>query len=287
MTAGEREIVQRLRRRAPSHSATLIEGIGDDCAVYRPRAGQDLVFTTDFLIENVHFRRATHSAADIGYRALARGLSDLAAMGAKPRFCLLSLAVPEWASTRFIDGLFAGLLRLGEQTRCPLAGGDLSRAPVLVCDIVAAGSVPRGKALRRDRARPGDAIWVSGALGRGRRRFCPRLSLGRALLGRASAAIDLSDGLSIDLARLCEASGCSAHIVTPPIARGATLHDALHAGEDYELLFTAPVDSQFPKVLAGIRLTQIGYIARGKPGKVFLNGDPLHALGYDHFRQPS
>ncbi len=294
----ESDILERLRRRIPARSRRLKLGIGDDCAIYEPSAGEDLVFTTDFLIENVHFRRDTHRPKDIGYKSLARGLSDLAAMGATPRFCLLSLALPRWADHRFIDSLFDGLLELGGIARCPLAGGDLAAAPLLICDIVACGSVPTGKALRRSGARPGDGIWVSGrlggaALGLATRKGAawkkhihpdPRLAVGRFVRNKATAAMDLSDGLSIDLARLCAASHVSADIEAPPLFRGANLEQGLHGGEDYELLFTAPAGVRLPAVFDGVPLTRIGTVTRGSPGRVRVDGAPLQARGFDHFR---
>ena len=295
--ASERDILDRLRRRTPINTGGLKLGIGDDCAIYRPKPGEDLAFTTDFLIENVHFRQETHKPMEIGYKALARGLSDLAAMGAIPRFCLLSLAVPTHTPQRLIDGVFRGLLQLSTAVQCPLAGGDLAAAPILVCDIMACGSVERGTALTRKGARVGDGIWVSGHLGGSASGFVsqkgaawrkhirpePRLALGRALRKKASAAMDLSDGLSIDLSRLCRESGVAAEIEEPPVFRGATLALALHGGEDYELLFTAPPAARIPSVLGGVPLTRIGVIVKGLAGEVRLNGAPLPALGYDHF----
>src|SRR5262249_15433153 len=140
-------------------------GIGDDCAIFNPRPGQDLLFTTDMLIEDVHFRRSTHSPEDAGHKALARGLSDIAAMGGEPRFCLLSLAVPRWANQGWVDNFYSGFLRLARRTATPLAGGDLARAGRMACDVVVCGSVPTGSAMRRSGARPGDGIYVSGRLG--------------------------------------------------------------------------------------------------------------------------
>jgi thiamine-monophosphate kinase len=277
-------------------------GIGDDCAIFRPRgAVEDLLFTTDMLIEDVHFRRATHGAADIGWKALARGLSDLAAMGAAPRFCLLSLALSEWADRRWIDGFYRGLLELAAREGAPLIGGDLARAEMAMCDIVCCGAAPRGAALRRDGARAGDAIYVSGALGgsalgletqrgRGWRRHLrpvPRLALGRFLRERlgATAAMDLSDGLSLDLHRMCTASGLSAEIEVPPRFPGASLDMALHGGEDYELLFTLPAKRKAPPEFEGLPLTRIGAMRRGASGQVVLNGAPLPPLGWDHLRE--
>jgi thiamine-monophosphate kinase len=278
-------------RRCPN----LVLGIGDDCAIYTPRAREDMVFTTDMLVENVHFSRATHSAQDAGHKALARGLSDIAAMGAVPRFCLLSLALPPETPARWRNGFFAGLLQLAAEHRVVLAGGDLGTAPVITADIVAAGSVSRGKALRRDGARPGDRIFVSnrlgasalglvtskGAAGRRHRRPVPQVALGS--FGRnhhASACIDLSDGLSSDLHRLCLVSGVAARITAPPLFPGASLEQALHGGEDYELLFTVPPGRAFRHSA----LTCIGTIEAGPAGRLFLDGKLLRPQGYDHFR---
>ncbi len=296
----ERDLVRRISRwagLAPSSSVVL--GIGDDCAIYRPRGSrEDLVFTTDLLIEDVHFRRSTHRAEEVGWKCLARGLSDIAAMGGEPRFCLLSLAVAKWADARWVEGFYRGLLRLAKREHTALAGGDLASAAKLTCDIVVCGAVPRGRALRRDTARAGDAIYVSGSLGgsalglaKGRGRAWtrharpePRLALGRFLREklRATAAMDLSDGLSLDLARMCEASGLKAEIGMPPIHPGAIAEQALHGGEDYELLFTVSSRERVPADFEGVPLTRIGAMRRGKAG-VTLDGSPLAALGWDHF----
>jgi thiamine-monophosphate kinase len=292
--SSEDEWTAELRRRtARRGSRELILGIGDDCAVFRPRdAAEDLVFTTDMLIEETHFRRATHRAADIGWTALARGLSDIAAMGADPRFCLVSLALAPWTDRRWIDGFYRGLLELAERERATLAGGDLSHAERVMCDIVVCGAAPRGRALRRDGARTGDGIYVSGKLGSAAMRLAagrrparpePRLALGRFLRDRATAAMDLSDGISLDLRRMALASGLAAEIGMPPRARGATAEQALHGGEDYELLFTAPPE-RIPAQFDGMPLTRIGTMRKGPPGAVTLDGKPLPALGYDHLR---
>ena len=303
LTGGEAEILEAIRRRAHLPVGRgLALGIGDDCAIYRPRgAREDLLFTTDLLIEDTHFRRATHSAGDIGWKALARGLSDIAAMGGEPRFCLVSLALAPWCDTTWVDGFFRGLLRLAGRTGTVLAGGDLSHGATLACDVVLAGAVPRGQALRRSGARAGDAIYVSGALGgsalgmaarrgnawRRHLRPEPRLALGRFLREtvHATAAMDLSDGLSLDLARLSKASGLGAEIAAPPVWRGATLAQALHGGEDYELLFTTTPRTPVPAAFEGIPLTRIGVMRRQRPGKLTMAGQPLEPGGYDHFRE--
>jgi len=290
--ASETELVERIRRRAGVPGGVTL-GIGDDCAIFRPRgANEDLLFTTDLFVEDVHFRRASWRAADVGWAALARGLSDIAAMGGEPRFCLLSLALAPWADARWIDGFYDGLLALAGSEGAPLIGGDLGHAEKLACDIVVCGSVPRGKALRRDGAKAGDAIYVSGRLGRAAMRLArgqatrpePRLALGRFLRGRARAAMDLSDGLSLDLRRLCLASGLAAGISEPPLFRGATLDQALDGGEDYELLFTAPPRARLPREFGGVALTRIGTMRKGRAGEVMLNGTPLAARGYDHLK---
>jgi thiamine-monophosphate kinase len=298
----ETELTEKLRRLAVvPRGSGVVAGIGDDCAIFRLRnSAEDLLFTTDLLIENTHFRRATHGAADIGWKALARGLSDIAAMGGEPRFCLVSLALGPWCDGRWVDGFFRGLLLLAGRTGTVLAGGDLSHGATVACDVVVAGAVPRGAALGRDGAHTGDAIYVSGALGgsalglatgRGKawRRHLrpePRLALGRFLreTAHATAAMDLSDGLSLDLARLGKASGLGAEIAAPPIWPGATLEQALDGGEDYELLFTASPRSPVPDWFECVPIARIGTMRRGRAGKVMLNGQPLAPGGYDHFR---
>lgn len=289
----ETALIERIRRRAGVPKGVVL-GIGDDCAIFRPRGGtEDLLFTTDLFVEDVHFRRETWRAKEVGWAALARGLSDIAAMGGEPRFCLLSMALAPWTDGRWVDGFYDGLLALAEREGTPLIGGDLGHAEKLACDIVVCGGVPRGKALRRAGARPGDGIYVSGRLGKaalllhsGRRPALPepRLALGRFLRGRATAAMDLSDGLSLDLRRMCLASGLTAEITAPPLAKGATLEQALHGGEDYELLFTASEEQRVPREFQGVPLTRIGTMRKGRAGTVLLNGAPLAPSGYDHLK---
>ncbi len=300
----EATLLRLIERHSPALGARgLIKGIGDDCAIFRPRGSpEDLVFTTDMVLEDRHFRRASHPAFAVGYRTLARGLSDIAAMGAEPRFCLLSMVLAPWTDLRWLDRFFRGFQRLAADARTPLVGGDLAKSEKLGCDIVVCGAVPKGQALRRDGARAGDGIYVSGLLGasalglrtrRGRAwqvhlRPKPRLALGVYLREslRATAAMDLSDGLSLDLQRLCLASGVSAELERePPAFRGATIEDALHGGEDYELLFTLPSGARPPAEFNGLPLTRIGVMSRGRPGRVRLLGKPVEPGGWDHFRR--
>jgi thiamine-monophosphate kinase len=297
----ESRITERLRKAvAIPAGSPVIRGIGDDCAIYRPRgSADDLLFTSDMFIEGVHFRRETHKPAPAGRKALVRSLSDIAAMGGVPRFCLVSLCVPAWAGVRWVNQFFDGILRLAASTDTVLAGGDLSHGEKLACDVTVCGAAPRGTALRRDGARPGHDIYVSGSLGGSalglvtgkgtalRRHLSPepRLALGVFLRERlrATSTIDLSDGLSLDLSRLCAASGVDAEIVAPPVFPGASLDQALHGGEDYELLFTVPGGVKVPDRFEGLRLTRIGMTSRGSGGMVHLDGKPLPARGYDHF----
>ena len=296
----ENEVLERIARRVRIPAGSLVRtGIGDDCAIVRQRGStEDLVFTTDLFIEEVHFRRETHRPEDCGHKALARGLSDIASMGAEPRFCLLSIALARWVTARWLDRFYDGLLALAWRYAVVLAGGDLGHAEVLACDIVVCGSTPRGKALLRSGAKPGDAIYVSGELGGSAHGLAsrkgkawkrhlrpePRVELGRFLRGKASACMDLSDGLSTDLARLCAASGVAAEIAAPPVFTSASLEEALHGGEDYELLFTAPQRIAIPSAFSGVRLTQIGQVVAKEPGTIALGEKPLAAGGYDHMR---
>ncbi len=259
----EREIVARLRKQAPL--------IGDDCAIL-PNGRTDLVVTTDQFIEDVHFRRSTHSAADCGWTALARGLSDLAAMGAKPLYSFVSIALPDWARMRWLNGFYRGFHQLAQKYQVQLAGGDLAHASALYCDVTVIGEVPRGRALVRSGANVGDMIYVSGALGKPAHRPSPRIEIGQSLRSVASACMDITDGLSRDLARLCEASDVGADLEDIPLARGATIEDAFHRGEDYELLFTSARRLNHPVI--GKIVERRGVRWRGRP---------LKAKGYDHF----
>ncbi len=286
----ETQIVDRIRRMAGSgpRDRLLLKTIGDDCAILRPKANEDLVFTSDFVLEDRHFTLDTHKAADIGHKALARSLSDLAAMGAEPVFCLVSLAIPARQASSWVTQFYKGLLTLASRYRVTLAGGDLARFDKVVADVICCGRVPRGKALLRSGAKPGDRVYVTGELGRPWRRHLrpePRIAAGLALrrLG-VSACMDLSDGLSLDLQRLCLESRVSAEITSDlPLARGALIHHALHGGEDYELLFTAAPKKRIPKQIAGIPVTGIGIITPGRSGQIKLAGRPLKPLGFEHF----
>jgi len=324
---GELRIIDRIRARAsPSNAVRL--AIGDDCAILIPPARHELLVTTDFSLEDRHFRRAWHSPASIGHRTLARGLSDLAAMGATPLAAFLSLAMPKSIarSPRWLDGFLDGLLALAAAHNVPLAGGDTAQSPadLILADIVLLGFAPAGRALRRSTARPGDLLYTTGALGGAAaeltalsaspRRYRnatpsdnhphlfpqPRLAVGQSLLRRrlATACIDLSDGLSTDLAHLCTASNVSAALdlaALPLHPLAAALDDRaqftalLHGGEDYELLFTASPSTKIPRSIANVPITQIGRILaprKNKPQMTILTGADRFELqphGWEHF----
>ena len=295
---------------------SIVRGIGDDCAILRVTAGHHLLVTTDLSIEDVHFRRKWHPAASVGHRCLTRGLSDIAAMGGEPLACFLSLGLPAGLPQRWLDEFFRGFERLARRFRVPLTGGDISAAHKITADIVVVGQVPARKAVLRSGARPGDRICVTGELGAsaailkrlaagqrippaaGGSHFYPepRLMVARWLRERklASAMIDLSDGLSVDLGHICDESKVTASIEAGsiPVARGATLDMALHGGEDYELLFTASSRARVPAHVAGVKITEIGRIHSRKdyPAAIRIldeNGRArvLRPQGWEHFRE--
>lgn len=293
----ETEIVQDIRAlaKAGAQDSSIINAIGDDCAILRPRPSEDLVFTSDFVLEDRHFTLDTHTAAEIGQSALARSLSDLAAMGSEPVFCLVSLAIPARLGASWVRRFYKGLLSLAAEYKVTLAGGDLAQFDKVVADVTCCGRVPRGKAILRSGAREGHGLYVTGRLGAAAHAFAvdhratpaePRIRAGIALrqLG-ISAGMDLSDGLSLDLHRLCLESRISADIKSDlPIAPGASLEEALHGGEDYELLFTASRETKLPAKVAGLPITRIGTITRGRVGQVYFKRRPLKPKGFDHFR---
>jgi thiamine-monophosphate kinase len=318
--AAERELIAGIRKRVQQlpmgrrKSGILTLGIGDDCAVLRPRRAKEIVVTTDLSLENVHFRRDWHPPQSVGHRCLARGLSDLAAMGARPEAAFLSLALPAELTGDWMEGFFDGFMALAQRYQVPLAGGDMAQSPTVVADIVLLGSVPRGKALLRSQARAGDLIYVTGALGGSAAELSalarkphdfvgkdklghphlypePRLAAGRKLVRLATAAIDLSDGLSTDLAHLCDESGLRAEIDADalPVDARATLEQALHGGEDYELLFTASPKTAVPGQLGGVSIHGIGRMKKqGKGPQVVMDSGgkrtALAASGWEHFR---
>ena len=282
----EFDLIARIRSRvqhlAETQREDVVQGIGDDAALLQVPAGKQLVVAMDTLNSGVHFPEET-IPADIGWKALAVNLSDLAAMAATPAWCTLSLSMPQ-ADAAFVDGFLDGFLALAEQHDVALVGGDTTRGPLSIC-VTVHGLVEAGTALRRGAARMGDDIWVSGTLGdaagalvqwkekakRGQVHFsgknepdpflrerldrpCPRIALGRSLRGIAHACIDVSDGLLADLGHICEASGIGAQVDIDALpvsdalrtAFDMTIRHGLQAtgGDDYELCFTASPDAR-------------------------------------------
>lgn len=330
----ERDFIRRLGRVGARAVHDLLVGIGDDAAVVRVSSEKVLVAAVDALVEDVHFRRRYFPPDAVGHKALAVNLSDLAAMGATPRFCLLTLALPAGCAVDFADRLVDGLLSLADRFGVALIGGDTSSSPErMFVDVMVLGEAAPGRTALRSGARVGDAIFVSGELGNaaaGLRyledghatgalvpsaaiqaaidsllRPIPRVELGRSLVERSlvTAMMDVSDGLSIDLSRMCEASGVGAVLDADaiPLATGAKVialrnrQDpfdlALHGGEDYELLFTAPPELRAEiEALAtpDVPMTRIGEIRPAREGvRLVRDGKSksLAARGFDHFRE--
>jgi thiamine-monophosphate kinase len=327
MLIPEKALIAKIRRLAKAAKNPLVSiGIGDDCAVLRlstggsRKQGKDTLVTTDFSLEGIHFRRDWHPPESVGHRCLARGLSDIAAMGGEPVAAFLSMALPRDLPQNWLSRFTRGLLKLAESCGVILAGGDTAESPNgILADITVVGTVPEGKAILRSSARPGDLIYVSGDLGGSAaalgmldkkrvkpnaqsypRHFFPepRVGLGKYLRKNrlASAMIDTSDGLSTDLAHICEESGVGAELLAEAVPRAIVgkpprevdLELALHGGEDYELLFTVPVRKPIPSRIAKVPITQIGYITRRR--KIFLTGreglkHELAPRGWEHFRK--
>jgi thiamine-monophosphate kinase len=298
----EDQLIERVRRRLPSKGDGLREGIGDDAAVLRPKGGAEWVVTTDAFLENVHFLRKIHPAKAVGYKALARATSDIAAMGARARYFFLTLGLPDACAGAWLDDFLDGLARAARRFGLILAGGDTTKYPVVVASLTVVGEIDRGKAILRSGARPGDLLCVSGRLGEAelglrliqrklykqkrwtkllKKHFYPepRLALGEWLAAHrcATSMIDTSDGLSTDLGHICKASGVGAIVwatkipvvkIPPELQRLGLdpLEMALNGGEDYELLFTVPKKfaGRLPNKVGGVPITVMGEITKQK-----------------------
>jgi thiamine-monophosphate kinase len=275
---GEFPLIERIARIAGRPSGAWVRGIGEDAAILRPRAGQDLVLSTDAMVEGVHFRWRTWRPVVVGRRLLVANLSDLAATGAQPRGCLLSIQTPVSLPVDRLLGVVRGLAQQGSRLGCPLVGGNVARADQASFSLTVAGSVRRGHALSRSRARAGDRLFVTGTLGRSalelarseksrapvRRVPEPRLEAGRALteLATTGACIDVSDGLLADLRHVLEASGVGADLDLARVPRPRGFATAclalgqdptrllLAGGEDYELLFSMRPTAPSPTALS-------------------------------------
>jgi thiamine-monophosphate kinase len=318
----EFDIIRRFFGSPPVRRADVVLGIGDDAAVLRPPAGQELALTTDTLVEGRHFT-ADAEAGSLGHKALAVNLSDLAAMGAEPAWFLLSLTLPE-ADEAWLNAFARGLHALSARFNIQLVGGNTTRGPLSI-GVTAAGFVPAGAALTRRGAAPGDRIYVTGTLGdaalavwieQGRRpsymaehervaarlnRPEPRIAAGIALRGLATAVIDVSDGLAADLGHVLEASGVGARVQLARLPLSETYRElqarrdigwepALAGGDDYELCFTVPAarEAELKRRAAGTgcSITAIGEIESGSGVRLVApdgSDYPLSRAGYDHF----
>ena len=319
MPLSERKLIERIARasRTQDGSKLIATGIGDDCAVLRVPEGHEMLVTTDFSLEGVHFRREWHPADTVGHRCLTRGLSDIASMGGEPLAAFLSLALPADLPQRWADQFVKGMLALARRFGVTLAGGDTAQSPAgVLADITVVGSVPAGQAILRSGARPGDSIFVTGELGapvalleqmfaNPERKFRPsafpahfypepRIAVARQLRTKkvATAMIDISDGLSTDLRHICESSGVGATIIERalPIAslgrHEVERRHALHGGGEYQLLFTATPARHVAKEIAGVLITRIGYINEGSEIVIeHENGytTELETGGWEHF----
>jgi thiamine-monophosphate kinase len=305
----EFELIRRYFQRPPKRA---VLGVGDDCALLRPDAGLDLAVTTDLLIEGRHFRPDAEPRA-LGHKALAVNLSDLAAMGATPRWATLALALPA-AEPAWLAEFSAGFHALAERYGVDLIGGDTTRGAARAICVAAIGEVPPGMALERSGARPGDDIWVSGELGGAALGLAhpeiaeaakrlhlpePRVELGERLRRLAHSAIDVSDGLAGDLGHIAERSGVEARIEYARVPRAKAFKSlqvpelekdcVLSGGDDYELAFTAPRAHRAEIEALGselkLELTRIGTIEAGSGLHILdAKGKPVaHRGGFDHF----
>jgi thiamine-monophosphate kinase len=290
--------------RSSSSAPGVISGPGDDCAVVRPSRGLSLVVKTDAIVEGVHFDMPPFAPEDVGHKALAVNLSDLAAAGARPRWFVCALGVPRGSSaTKIAARMGRGMARLARRHDCALVGGNVTRAPGWTLTLCVFGEAKRARG--RTGARPGDALVVAGRLGaaakgladlrRGSRTAAARTQLrprplleeGLAAGAMASAAIDVSDGLLRDLGHLCKSSGCAAEVEVEalPIARGASLDDALSGGEDYALLLAVPGKWE-RRLLARLpSARRIGRFTAGGGIRLLEAGRPRRLpprLGFDH-----
>jgi thiamine-monophosphate kinase len=312
--AGEFELIARFTRPFSRGEGVLV-GIGDDAAVLRPPPGEDLVATVDAVVEGVHFD-PRFAPAEIGWKALAVNLSDLAAMGARPLWALVALATPRPADTGRLVGIGRGVAACARRHGVSVVGGNVTAAREVSVTVTVLGAVRRGRALLRSGGRPGDLLVVSGTLGDAalgighavaralrtrQRRPSPRLALGRAAAGVARAAIDVSDGLLQDLGHLCEASGTGARVDADRLplsgayrravrGRRDPLAGALSGGEDYELLLAVP-PGRIGEMRAAARaartpVTIVGELERRPGVRVVQGGREIHPrhAGHDHLR---
>jgi thiamine-monophosphate kinase len=316
----EDALVRRISRAAPSfHNASVRLAGGDDAALWEPRRGFETVLTSDWFLEGSHLLRELHPPESVGWKCLARAASDVAAMGGVPRCFLLNLAIPPSHTGEWLEQFLVGLGRAARFLKCALAGGDTTRNERILINVTVIGEVEKSQAVLRSTAKPGDLLFVTGSLGEAelglrllrkgqaaknkqavRKHLYPkpRIALGRMIAANrlASAMMDVSDGLSTDLARLCAASGVGARIfagrVPGPggVPQAEARRLALHGGDDYELLFAVrPKRARLlNRSFSGIPITWIGEITRKKQLLVSASDGRVADLvpgGWDPFRK--
>jgi thiamine-monophosphate kinase len=317
----EDALVGKITRGFPMlRGAGLRLGAGDDAALWQPRNGQETILTSDWFLEGSHFLRDTHPPDSVGWKCLARAASDIAAMGGTPRCFLLSLALPSVCAGKWLDGFLGGLRTAAKLLGCSMAGGDTTRNEKILMNVTVVGEVEADRAVLRSGARAGDLLFVSGRLGEAelglqqlrkskglvmprnaalRKHLYPRprIALGRWLAESrlASAMMDISDGLSTDLARMCSSSGVGAVVEERaiPVARGVSGSAAsqlgLHGGDDYELLFAVRPGrvAELKRSFGGVGISWVGAIAKGRKVLVVRKDGKTEELvpgGWDPFR---
>lgn len=330
---GEFGFIDKIRSAMKAKNPKVVLGIGDDAAIFKPTKGHEMIFTTDMLVEGRHFDFKWISPWQLGAKTMAVNVSDCAAMGAKPMVAVVSLGVPAKFPVKDLEAFYDGLKGWGEQYGAQVVGGDTVGSDKFVVNVALVGEVEAGKALRRSGAKAGDALFVTGTLGDSaaglrclrhplakedkekhseahliKRHLTPvpRFNVGRALSAKklASAAIDISDGLSSEIHHLCEESGLGVEIheealpISPFLAHYCggnglnPLDFALNGGEDYELLFTVPlarISEVVQKLPAetGVAVKSIGRMVPKTKGITLINKKggraPLPAKGFDHF----
>lgn len=317
-SSGEFGLIKDISKLIGKNSKSVVKGIGDDCAAIDAGGKKYLLAATDTIVESVHFDLKYYSYFDVGWKALAVNLSDIAAMGGIPKYALVSLGLTKKTRPRDVSGIYKGMKQLAKKFSVDIVGGDIVRSPEkLSVTVSILGEVEKKKVLYRNGARPGDLIMVTGKFGAGltphppllkergreetlsnhpsplgegwpkaRVRLAPRINEGRtiALSGKATAMMDSSDGLAFTIGEICRQSRTGAQVVRSlvPRAEGASLKDALYAGEDFELVFTCP--PKFADIIAdkvrsagGVRVSIIGKIAARSKG---VNID---TKGFEHF----
>lgn len=302
---GEFGLIEEIKKRTLTNRSVRV-GIGDDAAVLRSNRRQDILFATDMLIEDRHFRLSEASAFEIGWKALAVNISDIAAMGGRPTYAVVSLGLPKHLPVNFVREFYRGFRAVARRFDVQLVGGDTNESAKLVASVALLGETIGGRCVKRSGAKIGDIIFVTGALGgsyisRKHLRFMPRVKEAQFLARyfKPSAMMDISDGLASDIQRLTEASrvGASLNEAAIPVSRSAnSAARALTDGEDFELLFTLPVRTAERLLRSAtkkksMRFYPIGRIVHRKEGITLIGSDgrrrSLLKKGFDHFRTRS